>query len=88
MHSLNEFNDRRPAKVLKGGVERGNGEYLSWDNDSEAQKAFSAHGFNKGKAGDMAADIQSNVETSVARSKPKAKIARKKSKSNMEARSQ
>ena len=78
------------------GYERGNspyvnypdrGDYLPIDNDTLAQEAFNAHGFNKGKAGDMAKNIQSNVDKSVARSGSDVERARDKSKSNIDIRS-
>jgi hypothetical protein len=98
MHSLFEFNDRRPSKAVRAtegpyagqvrGYERGNspyvnypdrGDYLDIDSDVTAQEAFNAHGFNKGKAGDMAKNIQSNVDKSVARSGYDVEKARNKS---------
>jgi hypothetical protein len=103
MHSLNEFNDRRPSKAVRAtegpyagqvrGYERGNspfvnypdrGEFLDIDRDTTAQEAFNAHGFNKGKAGDMAKNIQSNVDKSVARSGPSVKRARDKSQNRID----
>ena len=76
-----------PRTGQVAGYERGNGDYLHIDADTEAQEAFNAHGFNKGKAGDMAKNIQSNVDKSVARSEPKVKRARNKSKNNIDIRS-
>ena len=69
------------------GYDRGNGDWLHIDDDTRAQEAFNAHGFNKGKAGDMAKNIQSNVDKSVARSRSDVKRARDKSKSNIDIRS-
>jgi len=59
------------------GYERGStGDFLYKDKDIDAQIAFGAHGFNKGKAGDMAKNIQSNVDNSVERSKSYVKSSR------------
>ena len=69
------------------GYDRGNGDWLNIDDDTRAQEAFNAHGFNKGKAGDMVKNIQSNVDKSVARAGSDVKRARDKSKSNIDIRS-
>ena len=98
MHSLRSFNDRRHSTAVRategpragqvGGYERGStGEFLNIDDDTRSQEAFNAHGFNKGKAGDMVKNIQSNVDNSVARSGSDVKRARDKSKSNIDVRS-
>ena len=70
------------------GYESGStGKFLHLDADTDAQEAFNAHGFNKGKAGDMAKNIQSNVDKSVARANYDVERARDKSKRNIEIRS-
>jgi hypothetical protein len=76
-----------PSKGQVGGYVRGNGDFLHIDYDTSAQEAFNAHGFNKGKAGDMAKNIQSNVDKSVARSGSDVERARDKSKNNIDIRS-
>jgi hypothetical protein len=77
-----------PLAGQVGGYERGStGEFLHASTDYDAQVAFNAHGFNKGKAGDMAKNIQSNVDKSVARTDYNVKRARDKSESNIDIRS-
>jgi len=53
--------------------------------DKMAQETFSAHGFNKGKAGDMATNMAKNVSKSVASAKGDYE-ARRTSVKNIEAR--
>ena len=103
LNSFNDRRPSKALRATAGpyegqvrGYERGNSPYVNYpdrgdvisiDQDTDAQEAFNAHGFNKGKAGDMAKNIQSNVDKSVARSGSDVKRARDKSKSNIDIRS-